>query len=171
MLIHRAAGGVGHIAVRLAMWKGTTLIGTASAANADHVRDLGVDEMIDDQTTRFDEVVGVVDVVFDTVGGETRERCWDVLRRGGHLVSILGQPAADSAHGREVRPSGVLVRPGAGRLAEIARLIDDGHLRVTGETVLPLRRAARAHELSETGHTRDNIVLQPDPADPAASPR
>ncbi len=77
--------------------------------------------MIDDQTTRFHEVVGEVDVVFDTVGGETRERCWDVLNRGGHLVSILGQPAADSAHGREVRPSGVLVRPGAGRLAEIAR--------------------------------------------------
>jgi len=69
------------------------VIGTASAANADDVPDLGVDEMIDDQTTRFDEVVGEVDVVFDTVGGETRERCWDVLKRGGHLVSILGQPA------------------------------------------------------------------------------
>ena len=164
VLIHRAAGGVGHITVQLAKWRGAQVIGTASAANAAYVSDLGVDEVIDYQTTRFDEVVQGVDVVFDTVGGETRERSWGVLKPGGYLVSILGQPAADEASAHGVRASGIRVHPDAGQLTEIARLIDAGHLRVTANTVLPLDQAARAHELSEAGHTRGKIVLQPAPS-------
>ncbi len=169
VLIHRAAGGVGHIAVQLARWRGAHVIGTASAANAAYVGDLGVDEVIDYRTTRFDDVVQGVDVVFDTVGGETRARSWGVLKPGGHLVSILGQPAADEASTHGVQASGVRVHPDAGQLTEIARLIDVGHLSVIADTVLPLDQAAQAHELSEAGHTRGKIVLQPAPSVAAAS--
>ena len=96
VLIHAAAGGVGHIAVQLAKWKGARVIGTASARNEAFLRELGVDRVIDYNQTRFEDVAGDVDVVLDGVGGEIQERSWGVLKPGGMLASIRGRPSAKS---------------------------------------------------------------------------
>ncbi|HUL12015.1 MAG TPA: NADP-dependent oxidoreductase [Methylococcaceae bacterium] len=160
VLIHAAAGGVGSFAVQLAKWKGAQVIGTASKGNHDFVRNLGADEAIDYQTTRFEDMVRDVDVVFDTIAGETQKRSWKVLKKGGILVSILGQPSAEEAAAHGVRQASVFVQPSAMQLDEIAKLVDSGKLRPIVETVLPLAEARRAQELSQTGHTRGKIVLR-----------
>ena len=87
MLIHAAAGGVGHLVVQFAKWKEAYVIGTASAQHADFVRQMGADEVIDYKKVKFDEVVKDADVVLDTLGGETQQRSWKVLKKGGILVS------------------------------------------------------------------------------------
>jgi NADPH:quinone reductase-like Zn-dependent oxidoreductase len=160
VLIHAAAGGVGTFAVQLAKWKGAYVIGTASAHNHDFLRLLGADEIIDYQATRFEEVVREVDVVFDTLGGDTQERSWKVMKRGGILVSIAGPPSPELATAHRVRQAFVFVKPNAMQLAELAKLADSGKLKSVVETVLPLADARRAQALSQGGHTRGKIVLK-----------
>jgi NADPH:quinone reductase-like Zn-dependent oxidoreductase len=163
ILIHGAAGGVGTFAVQLARWRGAYVIGTASGHNLAFLRQLGADEVIDYTTTRFEEVVHGVDVVFDTVSGETKQRSWGVIKPGGILVSIIGPPSPDvaAAHGvQQHMVRGILQSPARARLAEIARMVDAGQLKPIVSTVLPLQEAARAHILSESRHTRGKIVLQ-----------
>ena len=159
VLIHAAAGGVGSMAVQLAKAKGAYVIGTASARNADFVRQLGVDELVDYQTTRFEDAVDNVDVVFDTVGGETQERSFQVLRPGGMLVSAVSPPS-DAGTASGVRVAMVEVQPSAAQLDEVTSLIDSGKVKPFVETVLPLSEVRQAHELSESGRTRGKIVLQ-----------
>jgi NADPH:quinone reductase-like Zn-dependent oxidoreductase len=110
-LIHGAAGGVGHFAVQLAKWKGAYVIATASARNHDFVRQLGADELIDYQTTKFEDVVHDVEVVLDTIGGDTQQRSWKVLKRGGILVSIVSPPSPEMAKEYGVRQAFVLSSP------------------------------------------------------------
>jgi NADPH:quinone reductase-like Zn-dependent oxidoreductase len=160
VLIHAAAGGVGHFAVQLAKWKGAAVIGTASAGNEDFLRKLGADEVIDYRTTRFEEAVREVDVVLDTIGGDTQQRSWQVLKKGGILVATLGISSPEAAHQHGVRGEGVMVHPDAAQLAQIAALINAGILKPAVTTILPLAQAARAHELSERGHVRGKVVLQ-----------
>jgi NADPH:quinone reductase-like Zn-dependent oxidoreductase len=162
VLIHGAAGGVGSFAVQLAKWKGTHVIGTASARNQAFIQELGADESIDYTKTSFDDVLRDVDVVFDTVAGETQTRSWKVLKKGGILVSIASPPSAEDAVKNGVRQAFVFMVPNASQLAEIAKLVDSGKLKPVVETVLPLSDARRAHELSQTGHTRGKIVLRVD---------
>jgi NADPH:quinone reductase-like Zn-dependent oxidoreductase len=161
VLIHAAAGGVGNFAVQFAKWKGAYVIGTASGSNADLVRSLGADEFIDYHKTKFEEAVRDVDVVFDTVGGETQERSWKVLKPGGVLVSIVQPPSEQSAKAHHVR--GVFMRQDATRnqeLMQISKLIADGQIKVNVQTILPLSEARKAQELSQTGHARGKIVLK-----------
>lgn len=160
VLIHGAAGGVGSFAVQLAKWKGAHVIGTASGRNQSFLRDLGVDEPIDYEKTRFEDVVHDVDVVLDTIGGDTQKRSWKVLKKGGILVSIVSPPSAEEAAKHGVRSGYVFVQPSASQLAEIAKLVDSGKLKPVVEAVLPLSEARRAQELNETGHTRGRIVLK-----------
>ena len=160
VLIHAAAGGVGTFAVQLAKWKGAHVVGTASGRNHAFLRELGADEVIDYTKTNFEEVVRDVDVVLDTLAGQTRDRSWNVLKKDGILVSILGQPSPDDAAQHGVRAAGVFVEPNQAQLGEIAKLVDSGKLRPIIETVLPLAQAARAHEMNQTLHTRGKIVLQ-----------
>ena len=151
-----------HFAVQLAKWNGTHVIGTASARNQAFIQELGADESIDYTKTRFDDVVRDVDVVFDTVAGETQTRSWKVLKKGGILVSIASPPSAEDAGKNGVRQAFVFMVPNASQLTEIAKLVDSGKLKPVVETVLPLSEARRAHELSQTGHTRGKIVLRVD---------
>lgn len=160
ILIHAADGGVGTFAVQLARWKGAYVIGTASERNHDFVKELGADEVIDYQTTRFEDAVHDVDVVLDTMSGETRDRSWQVLKKGGILVSILGQPSQEDAARHGVRGAGIFVQPNPTQLAELANLADAGKVRPIIDTVLPLAEAARAHEMNQTLHTRGKIVLR-----------
>jgi len=160
VLIHGAAGGVGHYAVQLAKWKGAKVIGTASARNSDFLRELGADEVIDYQIVRFEDAVSEVDVVFDTIGGETQERSWKVLKKGGILVATLGVSSPDAPAKHGVRGEGLLVHPDAAQLMQITELIDARALKPMINTVLQLSEAAKAHELSQTGHVRGKIVLK-----------
>ncbi len=171
VLIQAAAGGVGHIAVQLAKWKGARVIGTASARNEDFLREIGVDEFIDYRTTRFEDVVRDVDVVLDAVvrdadddidvlAGETLERSWSVLKKNGVLVSICTRPSPEAAAEHGVRGKYILAKSNAAQLTEIAGLVDAGHVKPTIAAVLGLKDARKAHELSQTGHTRGKIVLR-----------
>ncbi len=160
VLIHAAAGGVGHVAVQLAKWKGAHVIGTAAAKNHEFLRQLGVDQVIDYDTERFEEAVQPVDVVLDAMGGETQERSWKVLKRGGILVSIASPPKAEVAAEHGVRQAFVFTQPNAPQLAEIATLADEGKLKAIVETILPLSDATRGQQLSERGHGRGKIVLR-----------
>lgn len=162
VLIHGAAGGVGHFAVQFAKWKKAKVLATASAANEDFLRKLGSDDVIDYRNTKFENVVHNADVVLDTIGGDTQQRSWRVLKRGGILVATLGISSPDAAREHGVRGEGILVHPDGSQLSQIAALIDSGNLKPTVSTVLPLAEAARAHELSQTGHVKGKIVLQVD---------
>jgi NADPH:quinone reductase-like Zn-dependent oxidoreductase len=160
VLIHGAAGGVGHFAVQLAKWKGARVIGTASGRNENSVRGLGADEVIDYSTTRFEDRVSNIDVVLDLIGGDTQQRSWKILKKGGMLVSTVGVSSTQSLGGQGARGETLLVHPDAGQLARIAELIDGGQLKPVINTVLPLTEAAKAHELSQTGHIHGKIVLK-----------
>lgn len=160
VLIHGAAGGVGSMAVQLAKAKGAWVAGTASARNTQFLRDFCVDQVIDYQAVRFEEAVRDLDVVLDTIGGDTQARSFGVLKKGGVLVSTVSEP--EEALCTEFGVQGVmfLVQPSATQLAEIAQLIEAGKVRPYVETILPLTEARRAQELSQTGHTRGKIVLE-----------
>lgn len=160
VLIHAASGGVGSFAVQFAKWKGARVLATASATNHELVRGLGADEVIDYRTTRFENVARDVDVVFDTLGGETQRRSWSVLKPGGIQVSIVSPPSEETAKAHGVRAGYLFIGPNAVVLTEIARLIDEGHVRPIIGEVMPLAEARRAHELSQTGHARGKIVLK-----------
>jgi NADPH:quinone reductase-like Zn-dependent oxidoreductase len=144
VLIHGAAGGVGSFAVQLARHQRAHVIATASAANTDFVKTLGADEVLDYMKTPFETVVGDVDVVLDTVGGDTRDRSWGVLRKGGRLVTI----AADSEAVKEerVRNAFFIVEPNRDQLIEISRLIDSGVLRPVVGAVFPMENVRQAYE-------------------------
>ncbi|MCX4690861.1 NADP-dependent oxidoreductase [Streptomyces sp. NBC_01408] len=157
VLVHAAAGGVGHLAVQIAKARGAYVIGTASAAKHDVLRELGADEVIDYRTTDFEDAVSGVDVVLDAIGGEYARRSLKVLKPGGHLVTLLGDSVPDDAEG--VHAAWVLVEPDLGGLREITDLVDRGLLKPLVDTVLPLEQAAKAHEIGEQGRTTGKIVL------------
>ncbi len=161
VLIHGGAGGVGVFAVQLAHWAGAQVIATASASNRDLLRELGANEVIDYTTTRFEEVVHGVDLVFDTVGGDTLQRSWQVIKPAGMLVSIVSpQPPATAATGPDVRFAYFIVEPDRDELIRIGALIDAGQLRPLIHTVFPLAQARQAYEQAAKGHTRGKIVLR-----------
>jgi NADPH:quinone reductase-like Zn-dependent oxidoreductase len=159
VLIHGAAGGVGVFAVQFAHWIGANVIATASARNRDFLRELGADETIDYTTTRFEQVVRDVDVVFDMVGGDTLERSYGVLKTGGVLVSVAMPPSPEKAKEHGARSVWFIVEPNRDQLIEIGELIDGGQIRPIVDTVFPLSQARQAYELGARGHTRGKIVL------------
>ena len=145
VLVHGGAGGVGTYAVQLARWRGAHVVATSSARDGDLVRTLGADEVIDYRAQRFEDVVSDVDVVFDTVGGETWERSWTVVRPGGRLVSIAVPRPPDREVPDGPRAIWFVVKPDAGQLNEIANLVDAGVVRPVVSAVLPLERAREAY--------------------------
>jgi NADPH:quinone reductase-like Zn-dependent oxidoreductase len=159
ILIHGAAGGVGSMAVQLAKATGAYVLATASGKNEEFVRDLGADECIDYTKQKFEDVAKDVDVVFDTIGGDTQERSFQVLKKGGFLVSTVSPPSQESAEKFGIKAEMISVQPNAEQLAEITKLAEEGKVKTHVETVLPLSEVKKAHELSESGHTRGKIVL------------
>ena len=149
VLIHGAAGGVGSFAVQLARYKKAHVITTASAANADFVKTLGAHEVIDYPTTLFESVVRDVDVVLDTVGGDTRDRSWGVLRKGGQLVTIAAD--AERSSQPRVRDAFFIVEPNRKQLIEISRLIDAGVVKPVVGTVFPMKHFWEAYQKPARG--------------------
>ena len=160
VLIHGAAGGVGSFAVQFAKIKGARVIGTASKKNHEYLRSLGADETIDYNTTRFEDVVQNVDVVLDTITGETADRSYPVIKKGGVYVSILMPPSQEKAAAHGVRAVHTFVQANGEQLSEIAKLVDSGKLKIPIEKVFPLAEARAAQELNAQGHTRGKIVLR-----------
>ena len=160
ILITGASGGVGSMAVQLAKAKGAFVIGTASGKNEQFVRDLGIDEFVDYTRQSFEEVIKDMDIVFDTVGDDTLERAFQVLKKGGVLVSSAQTPSKEKALEVGVEAVGVFCQPNAGQLAKINQIIDEGKLKLHIATVLPLTEVKKAHQLSQSGRTRGKIVLQ-----------
>jgi len=160
VLIHGAAGGVGSFAVQFAKWKGARVIGTASRGNAEFLKSIGADVVIDYKAQQFEKVVHDLDVVLDTIGGDTFERSWGVLRPGGFLVTTVASVSKGAAEAHGVRAKGMLTRADGSELAQIAAVIDERHIKPIVTTVLPLSLARNAQEMSESGHTRGKIVLR-----------
>jgi NADPH:quinone reductase-like Zn-dependent oxidoreductase len=160
VLIHGAAGGVGLYAVQFARWKGAEVIGTASPANIEFVRSLGAERVIDYTTTPFEEVVQDVDLVLDTIGGETQRRSVGVVKPGGTLVSLLEPPPQELVQERGIRAFKNTVTPNNEHLQMIAGLIVEGQVRAVAGRRFSLLEVRQAHELSQTGHGQGRIVLE-----------
>lgn len=159
-LIHGGAGGVGSYAVQLARWAGARVIATASARHHDFLRGLGADQVIDYTSTPFEEVVHDADVVFDTVGGETLTRSWQVVKDGGVVVSVVSpRPAEDTTRNR-AQFVWFIVEPSAEQLRAIGDLIDAGQIQPIISQVFPLAEARQAWEAAASGHARGKIVLR-----------
>jgi len=163
VLIHGGAGGVGSMAVQLAHWRSAHVIATASERNHDYLKSIGADEVIDYRTTRFEDAAENIDVVLDTVGGETLVRSPVVLRKGGLLLSIAGIPSAQTCSERAIRcPKWSEQNPlyAGEQLEKLGPLFDAGAIKVTIEAVFALEDANKALELSETGRARGKIVVK-----------
>lgn len=160
VLIHGAAGGVGHFAVQFAHWKGAKVIATASEENATFVKGLGADQVINYKTEKFETLVKDADVVFDMIGAETLELSYGVLKEGGYLVSIVAKPDPDKLAAKKAKGTVFLVKPDAKQLAEIADLLDQHKITVDLRSEFPLKDADRAQEESKSGKSgRGKIVL------------
>ena len=161
VLIHGGAGNVGGYAVQLAKRAGAVVITTASVENDSYARRLGADGVIDYRTARFEKRVKEVDVVLDTVGGETLDRSYGVLKRGGIVVSSVAQPSKEKAEEHGVRAVFFLVQVTTERLIEIAELINTGQLKTEVGEVLWLDEARKGHEMLEGApHRRGKIVIK-----------
>ncbi len=165
MLIHAGSGGVGHFAVQFASYFGAHVIATASGSNVPWLRSLGAAEVIDYSTSRFEDVVGEVDVVIDLVGNvhdDTGSRSLSVLRRGGLIVNTptgSWPTFAEEIAEAGVRGTDFKVAPDGNTLAVIARLLESGNVRVHVDQIFGLDQISDAHRAMESGHTRGKIVL------------
>ncbi len=170
-LIHAAAGGVGHIAVQLAKSAGAHVVGTASGRNQIFLRKIGVDEPVNYETERFEDVIEEADLVLDTVvcdaqleidnqSQDIRFRSWRVLKRGGILVSITETPEAAMAEEYCVRSAYAMAENCPQALLHAAALFQAGKLKPYISAEFPLEQAAKGQAYSQTGHTRGKIILR-----------
>jgi NADPH:quinone reductase-like Zn-dependent oxidoreductase len=160
VLIHAAAGGVGHIAVQLARWRGAKVFGTASV-NLPFLEELGVDVPIDYTKTAFEDIAKDVDVVLDLLGGETQQRSWQVLKPGGILLSTVQPPSQETALAHGVRQRMIGTMPPIRKvLTEASRMVEENRLKPHVSAVIPLQEIQKGHAMIEGRHTRGKIVVQ-----------
>ena len=160
VLIHGGSGGVGTFAVQIAKARGAKVIATASTANQDLLKELGVDQPIDYTTARFQDVVKDVDVILNAVRGDSLERSYGVVKEGGIIVSITGPPDPAELEKHGIRGTSFSAHPDARILEDLAKLIDSKKITPVVSAVLPLSEAAKAHEQIASQHTRGKIVLK-----------
>jgi NADPH:quinone reductase-like Zn-dependent oxidoreductase len=160
VLVNGAAGGVGHLAVQLAKWKGARVIAVASGAHEKFLRELGADEFIDYTTDRSEEVARDVDLVLDAVGGSDSRRFLRTLKRGGSLYPVyFGEFDDEENADLGVTVTSTQVRSNGAQLAELEGLMVTGTLRVAIDSTFPLADARQAHERAARGHIQGKIVL------------
>lgn len=160
ILIHGAAGGIGSVAVQLAKHLGADVAATAGAEDADFVKSLGADEVIDYRGQDFAALLKDYDAVFDTVGGETNRKSYTVLKPGGALVSMSEKPDDELVNKYAVLYTAQFTRTTTERLTKVAELVDAGNLKVHIDKIFPLDQAAEALEYQKTGHPRGKIVIR-----------
>ena len=159
VLIHGGSGGVGHFAIQFAKAKGARVLTTVSTDNVAFARDLGADAVIDYKSQRFEDLAKDLDMVFDLIGGETRERSWKLLKRGGVLVSTLSEPTQETADRYGVRALRYTVEADGGELAEIADLVASGKVKPHVQRAFLLDQVASAMAVVEHGGSAGKIVL------------
>ena len=159
VLIHGGSGGVGHFAIQFAKAMGARVLTTVSTNNVGFARDLGADVVIDYKTQRFEDHASDLDMVFDLIDGETRERSWACLKKGGVLVSTLTEPSQEKATRFDVRALRYTVQANGEELAEIARLVASGKVKPRVQKTFPLDAAADAMASVEEGHSVGKVVL------------
>jgi NADPH:quinone reductase-like Zn-dependent oxidoreductase len=159
VLIHGGSGGVGHFAVQFAKAKGARVFTTVSTENVDFARRLGADVVIDYKTQRFEELAQDLDMVFDLIDGETRERSWKLLKRGGVLVSTLTEPSQERAAQHLVRALRYTVEADGDELTEIVELVASGKVKPHVRKIFRLEAAAQAMEAVEHGGSAGKVVL------------
>lgn len=159
LLITNGSGGVGSLAVQIAKAHGAHVTAMASARNEGYVRGLGVDTFVDYGRQPFEQAVGDIDVVFDTVGGDTFDRAFGTLKAGGVLVTAVAFPSGE-ARSDGIRALRVHCKPDAVQLASVRAMVEAGTLRPHVDQVLPLAEVGRALALSEAGRTRGKIILR-----------
>jgi NADPH:quinone reductase-like Zn-dependent oxidoreductase len=159
VLIHGGAGGVGHFAIQFAKAKGARVLTTVSTANVDFAKSLGADVVIDYKTQRFEDHASDLDMVFDLIDGETRERSWKLLKPDGILVSTLTEPSQEKAKELGVRALRYTIEADGNELAEIGALVTAGKVKAHVEKTYPLVEAAQALNELEKGHSVGKIVL------------
>ena len=159
VLIHAGAGGVGHMAVQFAKARGATVITTVSTDDVDFVRGLGADQVIDYKKQRFDDLVRDVDLVYDLIGGETQERSWPLLKKGGVLVTTLAEPPQGKAQAHGVRATRYTAQPRGDQLREIDALIQAGKVRPHVARKVSFGDAKEALRSLEAGHTTGKLVV------------
>ncbi len=162
ILIHAAAGGVGHFAVQIAKYLGAYVIGTASEANYDFVKELGADDFVDYTKEKFEDIVKDVDVVFDTVGGDNPLRSLPVLKEGGRLVAIAGgitDEVIKLAETRKIKAWKHMVHSNGDDMEQIAELMEAGTIKPYIFKEYAFEEMAEAHRQIETGKTRGKIVV------------
>src|SRR2546423_13312208 len=160
VLIHGGSGGVGTFAVQIAKARGAKVIATASTANQDLLKQLGVDQPIDYTTTKFEDVVKDVDVVLNAVRGDTLARSYSVAKKGGMIVSITGQPDPAELEKHGIRGTGLSAQPDAKVLEDLAKLIEANKITPIVSQTFPLMDVAQAHQEIASRHTRGKIVLK-----------
>ncbi len=160
ILIQGGAGGVGIYAVQLAHLKGAYVIATTSKENLKFVSDMGADEVIDYNETRFEDVVKDVDMVYDNVGGEIMDRSWQTLKKGGILISAIGFPSVEIANQWGVRCGRVMLSKDlANILKQVTTLVNTGELKPWVREAFSMEQVAQAHKMCETRHGRGRIIL------------
>ncbi len=160
VLIHGGSGGVGSFAVQIAKARGAKVIATASTANQDLLKQLGVDQPIDYTTTKFEDVVKEVDVVLNTVRGDTLRPSYGVVKKGGIIVSITDEPDPAECAKHGIRGSRLMAHPDARAIEELTKLIEANKITPIVSETFPLQDVAQAHQQMETHHTRGKIVLK-----------
>lgn len=160
VLIHGAAGGVGHFAVQFAKERGAYVVATARSEDRDVLRKLGADEVIDYRNERFEDRVNNIDLVLDLVAGDTQRRSWKSLKKGGRMVSTLQAPAPQEGAPGGATGEAFMAKPDRRALEEIGHLIDDGKVRIIVDQTLPLESVRRAHQVMENEHVRGKLVLE-----------
>jgi len=159
VLIHAAAGGVGSLAVQIAKAHGAHVIGTGSGATRALIESLGADEFVDYRTTALRDAVRNVDLVLDTMGGDTQEASWAVMAPGGLLVSMVNNPAEAVTQWPQLRAAYIFIGPDVSVLERLAALVDEGKVRPVIGAEFALHDIRNAHVLSEAGHVRGKIAL------------
>lgn len=161
VLVNGAGGGVGHFAVQLAKWKGAYVIAVASSKQENLLKELGADEFIDYTRNSAENIVTDIDLVIDSVGGASSGRFLKTLKKGGALFPIfpLGFNSNDEAEKLGVTVSATQVRSNGEQLKELAKLLDDGTIKVIIDSIFPLSDAKKAHERAEKGNIQGKIAL------------
>jgi NADPH:quinone reductase-like Zn-dependent oxidoreductase len=160
VLIHGGSGGVGHFAVQIAKAKGAKVIATASTDNQDLLKQIGADQTIDYTKTKFEDVVKDVDVVLDATRSDALQRSYDVVKKGGFIVTITGRPDPAEIEKHGISGSSLMAHPDGQVLDELSRLIEQKKLKPVVSETFPLADASKAHQQIETRHTRGKIVLK-----------
>ena len=158
VLIHAGSGAVGQFAIQLAKLRGATVYTTTSTRNTDLVLSLGADHVIDYTKEDFSELTDM-DVVFDTIGGETQANSWKTLKKGGRLVSITENPDEAIAAEHGVSASFCFIQPNKEQLEKLAEFADAGQLKVSIDSEFGLDQVAEAHERSETGRAQGKVII------------